>query len=130
MVGLGFDNRDAPVAQHRDGQTDVWPRRQRTATVPQIETPFEPGTGQLRRPDLIVYVNGLPLAVIELKNPADPDASVFSGGAGRPYLIEHADSDQEANQELVLVYEDGKLLRQISFADVRDNLRRETALLR
>jgi type I restriction enzyme R subunit len=29
-----------------------------------------------RRPDLIVFVNGLPLAVIELKNPTDPDATV------------------------------------------------------
>ncbi|MBZ4632856.1 nicotinate phosphoribosyltransferase [Mycobacterium avium subsp. hominissuis] len=46
----------------------------------------------------------------------------------RPYLIEHADADQEANQELRLVYEDGKLLRQSSFADVRDELRRETGL--
>ena len=29
-----------------------------------------------RRPDLIVFVNGLPLAVIELKNPGDENASV------------------------------------------------------
>src|SRR5471032_2130595 len=28
------------------------------------------GTKQLRRPDLVAFVNGLPLAVIELKNPA------------------------------------------------------------
>ncbi|XXU74406.1 type I restriction endonuclease subunit R [Sorangium sp. So ce1151] len=27
------------------------------------------GTGQARRPDIVVYVNGLPLAVLELKNP-------------------------------------------------------------
>jgi type I restriction enzyme R subunit len=30
------------------------------------------GTKHNRRPDLVVYVNGLPLAVIELKNPAVP----------------------------------------------------------
>ena len=47
---------------------------------------------------------------------------------GRPYLIEHATSEQEAEQELQVVYEDGKLLRQQSFADVRDTLRRETEL--
>lgn len=29
-----------------------------------------------RRPDIVVFVNGLPLAVIELKNPADEDATV------------------------------------------------------
>jgi nicotinamide phosphoribosyltransferase len=47
---------------------------------------------------------------------------------GRPYLIEHADSDQEADQELQLVYDNGKSLRQSSFAGVRDELRSETAL--
>ncbi len=29
-----------------------------------------------RRPDLILYVNGLPLAVIEFKNPSDPNATI------------------------------------------------------
>lgn len=29
-----------------------------------------------RRPDIVVFVNGLPLAVIELKNPADEDATL------------------------------------------------------
>jgi len=29
-----------------------------------------------RRPDLVVFVNGLPLAVIELKNPADENATI------------------------------------------------------
>jgi len=47
---------------------------------------------------------------------------------GRPYLIEHADPDQEADQELQLVYDNGKMLRQSSFADVRDELRYETGL--
>jgi len=31
---------------------------------------------QNRRPDLVVFVNGLPLAVIELKNPADENATI------------------------------------------------------
>ena len=34
------------------------------------------GQGQARRPDVVVFVNGLPLAVIELKNIADPNATV------------------------------------------------------
>jgi type I restriction enzyme R subunit len=33
-------------------------------------------SGNHRRPDLVVFVNGLPLAVIELKNPADQEATV------------------------------------------------------
>lgn len=31
-----------------------------------------------RRPDIVVFVNGLPLAVIELKNPADEDATIWT----------------------------------------------------
>jgi type I restriction enzyme R subunit len=32
----------------------------------------------VRRADLVIFVNGLPLAVIELKNPADPNATIWS----------------------------------------------------
>jgi type I restriction enzyme R subunit len=35
------------------------------------------GTKQARRPDLVVFVNGLPLGLIELKNPADTHADVW-----------------------------------------------------
>ena len=31
-----------------------------------------------RRPDVVLFVNGLPLGVIELKNPADEDATVWT----------------------------------------------------
>ena len=31
-----------------------------------------------RRPDIVLFVNGLPLAVVELKNPADEDATIHS----------------------------------------------------
>jgi type I restriction enzyme, R subunit len=31
-----------------------------------------------RRPDIVVFLNGLPLAVIELKNPADEDATIWN----------------------------------------------------
>lgn len=33
---------------------------------------------ETRRPDIIVFVNGLPLAVIELKNPADENATIWN----------------------------------------------------
>lgn len=35
------------------------------------------GTKCLRRPDLVAFVNGLPLAVIELKKPADENADLW-----------------------------------------------------
>ncbi|NIA18539.1 MAG: HsdR family type I site-specific deoxyribonuclease [Simkaniaceae bacterium] len=31
-----------------------------------------------RRPDVVMFINGLPIAVIELKNPADEDATIWS----------------------------------------------------
>jgi type I restriction enzyme R subunit len=37
--------------------------------------------GHNRRPDLVVFVNGLPLALIELKNAADEDATIWSAYA-------------------------------------------------
>lgn len=36
------------------------------------------GAKHNRRPDVVVYVNGLPLAVIELKNPADEKADIWA----------------------------------------------------
>jgi type I restriction enzyme, R subunit len=35
------------------------------------------GTKQPRRPDLVVFINGLPLSIIELKNPGDADTGVW-----------------------------------------------------
>ena len=35
-------------------------------------------SGHNRRPDIVLFVNGMPLGVIELKNPADPDATMNS----------------------------------------------------
>ncbi|MDA3877634.1 MAG: type I restriction endonuclease subunit R [Halothiobacillus sp.] len=36
------------------------------------------GTKMLRRPDLVVFINGLPIAVVELKNPANENADVWA----------------------------------------------------
>ena len=40
----------------------------------------------MRRPDIVVFVNGLPLGVIELKNPADEEADGLGGLAPAPDL--------------------------------------------
>ena len=37
------------------------------------------GPKQTRRPDVVVFVNGLPVAVIELKNPADENTDIWQG---------------------------------------------------
>lgn len=35
------------------------------------------GKNETRRPDVLLYVNGMPLCVIELKNPSDANATIF-----------------------------------------------------
>src|SRR5690606_18401283 len=35
------------------------------------------GPQHVRRPDVVLFVNGLPLAVLELKNPADGQADIW-----------------------------------------------------
>ena len=35
------------------------------------------GPKHTRRPDIILFINGLPLVVIELKNPADENADIW-----------------------------------------------------
>lgn len=49
--------------------------------------------------------------------------------SGKPYLIERATPEQEEDQVLELVFEDGVFKREQSFADVRETLRRETAIM-
>ncbi len=39
------------------------------------------GERKTRRPDVLLFVNGLPLCVIELKNPADPQATIHEAWA-------------------------------------------------
>jgi type I restriction enzyme R subunit len=40
---------------------------------------FTVAEGQhMRRPDVVLFINGLPLAVVELKNPADENATIWS----------------------------------------------------
>lgn len=72
-----------------------------------------------------------------LKDPVTDDGSKKSATgrlavrrqmSGEPYLIEHADADQEVDNELELVFEDGKLLRQGSFTQIRETLTRETQI--
>ena len=69
------------------GRTARSPARRRgcsTSTTPDNNdwlavNQFTVAEGQhTRRPDVVLFVNGLPLAVIELKNPADENADVWT----------------------------------------------------
>jgi len=64
-------------------------RRGTTATLIDFENPNEndflavnqftvQGGNQLRRPDIVIFINGLPMAVFELKNPTDQNATLYS----------------------------------------------------
>jgi len=72
-----------PVQYQRDGETRGdfvrlvdWadPVRNEWLAVNQFSIT---GPHHTRRPDIILFVNGLPLVLIELKNPADPNADVW-----------------------------------------------------
>ena len=72
-----------PVQYQRDGETRGdfvklvdWaePARNDWLAVSQFSIT---GPRHTRRPDIILFVNGLPLVLIELKNPADPNADVW-----------------------------------------------------
>jgi type I restriction enzyme R subunit len=56
---------------------------------------------QNRRPDIVVFVNGLPLGLIELKNAADEDATIWS--AYPPDLQEEAVKTVLMQAELLCV---------------------------
>ncbi len=58
-----------------------------------------------RRPDVVIFVNGLPLAVIELKNPADENATIT--GAFNQLQTYKAEIPSLFNWNEVLVVSDG-----------------------
>lgn len=63
------------------------------------------GSKQLRRPDLIAFVNGLPLAVLELKNPANEQTDVWDA-FHQLQTYKHEISDV-FNSNVALVVSDG-----------------------
>ena len=60
---------------------------------------------QNRRPDIVVFVNGLPLAVIELKNPADENATIQA--AHNQFQTYKRDIPSLFNYNELLVLSDG-----------------------
>ena len=71
---------------------------------------FTVAEGQhLRRPDVVLFVNGLPLAVIELKNAADEDADIWA--AFRQLQTYQAQIPAVFSTNVVLVASDGAQAR-------------------
>ena len=62
-----------------------------------------------------------------MKKSATGRLAVHRGPDGRRRLIQGAAPEQEADQELVTVFEDGRLGAHQSFAAIRARLRAETA---
>ncbi|HVB55872.1 MAG TPA: type I restriction endonuclease subunit R [Candidatus Acidoferrales bacterium] len=58
-----------------------------------------------RRPDVVIFVNGLPLAVIELKNPADENATIWS--AWQQFQTYHSQIPTLFATNTVLIVSDG-----------------------
>src|SRR5579871_5202951 len=68
-----------------------------------------PGPNQNRRPDIVAFVNGLPLVVLELKNPADVNADIWDA-YNQLQTYKEEISDLMVTNE-VLVISDGMLAR-------------------
>ncbi|MDQ3494575.1 MAG: type I restriction endonuclease subunit R [Pseudomonadota bacterium] len=64
---------------------------------------------KIRRPDIVLFVNGLPLVVIELKNPADINADI--GSAWNQIQTYKADIPQLFYYNLLNVISDGTVAR-------------------
>ena len=82
-----------------------------------------------RRPDIIVYLNGLPVAVIELKNPADEKADIWA--AYRQLQTYKNDIPDLFVYNTVLVISDGMNARCGSLSAgqrLRQNLRKQNEL--
>ncbi|MDQ3556398.1 MAG: type I restriction endonuclease subunit R [Gemmatimonadota bacterium] len=117
--GVEVEYRDAKSGETRGGRTrlvdfdnpaanDLLVVRQLTVTGP---------SGKAIRPDLTVFLNGLPVAVIELKDPADPRADL---GVAIDQLERYMRTAPELFvPNLVLVASDGLLTRVGSITSAR-----------
>jgi type I restriction enzyme R subunit len=76
------------------------------------------GSQHNRRPDIVVFVNGLPLAVIELKNPADENATIES--ARKQFETYKAEIPSLFNTNELLIASDGDQARMGSLTAGRE----------
>jgi len=80
------------------------------------------GNKHNRRPDVVVYVNGLPLAVVELKNPADEKADIWA--AFNQLQTYKRDIPDLFNANVLLIISDGIQARVGSLSADRERFSR------
>jgi len=76
------------------------------------------GSKQTRRPDVVLFVNGLPLVVVELKNPGDEDADIWA--AWNQLQAYQQDIPDLFNANLLQVISDGIQARMGSLTSDRE----------
>ncbi len=76
------------------------------------------GPKQMRRPDVLLFVNGMPLVVVELKNPGDEDADIWA--AWNQLQTYQADIPDLFHTNLLQVISDGILARMGSLTSDRE----------
>jgi len=76
------------------------------------------GPKQLRRPDVVLYLNGLPIVVVELKNPGDENADIWA--AWNQLQTYHHDIPDLFNANALEVISDGTTARMGSLTSNRE----------
>ena len=109
--GVEVEYRDAATGENRGGRARLVdfdrPANNDFLLVRQLTVAA--ANGKSIRPDLIVYLNGLPLAVIELKDPTDEAADLWTAIARLDRYLRAAPDLFVAN--MILVASDGLLTR-------------------
>jgi len=76
-VPVEFRGKDGKIRGDRGRLFDIDDLRKNDwLVVNQFTVEIAGPNGGNRRPDIVLFVNGLPLVIVELKNPADPDATM------------------------------------------------------
>lgn len=76
LNGMKVSWRDADAVKHEDLRLVDFAKLDANEFLVASQFAIK-GPNKTRRPDLVVFINGLPLAIIELKNPADEHADVW-----------------------------------------------------
>lgn len=101
-----------PVTYREEGQVDGQERGDFVRLL-DFETPANndwlavnqftiAGPRHTRRPDIVLFVNGLPLVVVELKNPADPEADIWKAFDQLETYKEHIPDLFSYNEVLII----------------------------
>jgi len=105
-IAVEFKGKDGKIRGDRVRLFDLYDlKRNDWLVVNQFTVAIAGPNGGTRRPDIVLFVNGLPLVLVELKNPADADATMHDAfNQFRTYLDQ---IPEMFSQNEVLVLTDG-----------------------